>query len=202
MANRDFINIVTPSGKAIFPYLTEPNTKFNPIGEYKVNLSLEKDDATPIISKIEEALEKARALAPQGKKPREAQLPYEEETDENGNLTGRCVFKFKNKAQLTTKDGRTVTMKPKLFDAKGNYLQEVESVWGGSILRVSADLIPYFVSAVGVGVSLRLKAVQIIDLIKADASNATSYGFESTSGYEATDNAPTATEFSDNEEDF
>ena len=64
-------------------------------------------------------------------------------------------------------------------------MTDVESIWGGSVLRISADLIPFYVAAVGAGVSLRLKAVQIIDLKTGGGAGAESYGFEATKGYVA-----------------
>ena len=47
MAN-DYIGVVTPAGTAIYPHLTQPDTKFNAMGEYKVSLSLTEDEAAPI----------------------------------------------------------------------------------------------------------------------------------------------------------
>ena len=50
-------NIVTPAGRAIYPWLIEPDTKFNTLGEYKVSLSLPMGKAEPLIKKIDEALQ-------------------------------------------------------------------------------------------------------------------------------------------------
>ena len=57
------------------------------------------------------------------------------------------------------------------------------NVWGGSELKVSAELIPYFTSMVGAGVSMRLRAAQIIKLIEG-GSNSSGYGFKEEEGYE------------------
>lgn len=196
-------NIVTPLGTAIYPWLVEPDTKFNALGEYKVSLSLPMNKAEPLIKKIDEAIEKAKTLAPEGKKVKVAEPPYYNEVDSDEQETGNVLFKFKSKAKIQTKDGKTINMSPKLFDAKGTLLTDIEQVWGGSKIKISADLAPYFVGAVGAGVSLRLKAVQIIDLVTGGGTNANSYGFEATEGYEAsTETVKNEFDSADAQEDF
>lgn len=195
-------NIVTPAGRAIYPWLINPDTKFNPLGEYKVSLSLHSSEAEPLIKKIDEAMEKAKALAPEGKKIKLQDPPYYNEVDGDEQETGNILFKFKSKAQIQTKDGKTLRISPKLFDAKGTLLKDIDDIWGGSKIKISADLAPYYVGAVGAGVSLRLKAVQIIELVKG-GGNADSYGFEETEGYEASSEASqSGFDTADAQEDF
>lgn len=184
MAN-DYIGVVTPAGTAIYPHLTQPDTKFNAMGEYKVSLAVDEAEAAPLIANFEQATKQAEKLLPKGKPPRMAEPPYFNEVDDEGQDTGRIVFKFKMKAKINTKDGRTIEMNPKLFDAQGTLVNDVDSIWGGSTLRVSADLVPYYVATTGAGVSARLKAVQIIELKTGGGSNASSFGFEATEGYTA-----------------
>jgi hypothetical protein len=184
MAN-DYIGVVYPEGIAIYPHLTTPDTKFNAMGEYKVSLSVEASAAAPLIGNIETAMKQAEKLIPKGKRQKLAEPPYFDELDDEGQETGRVVFKFKMKAKVNTKDGRTIEMSPKMFDASGTMMSDVDSIWGGSILRISADLVPFYVAAVGAGVSARLKAVQIIDLKTGGGADASSFGFEATEGYSA-----------------
>jgi len=204
MAN-DYIGVVTPAGTAIYPHLTQPDTKFNAMGEYKVSLAIDEVEAAPLIESIEQATKQAEKLIPQGKRPKMAEPPYFNELDDQGQETGRVVFKFKMKAKINTKDGRTIEMSPKLFDAQGTLVNDVDSIWGGSTLRVSADLVPYYVATTGAGVSARLKAVQIIELKTGGGSNAESFGFEATEGFTA-EQEPTAKEegfvYEEDEEDF
>ena len=181
----DYIGVVTPAGTAIYPHLTQPDTKFNAMGEYKVSLAVDEAEAAPLIANIEQATKQAEKLIPQGKRPKMAEPPYFNEVDDEGQDTGRIVFKFKMKAKINTKDGRTIEMSPKLFDSQGTLVNDVDSIWGGSTLRVSADLVPYYVATTGAGVSARLKAVQIIELKTGGGSNASSFGFEATEGYTA-----------------
>ena len=44
--------ITTPTGVALYPWLSKPDTKYNKDGEYKVDLVLSKKDAKPIIDDI------------------------------------------------------------------------------------------------------------------------------------------------------
>lgn len=184
MAN-DFQNMVTPPGVAVYPHLTTPDTKFDANGVYKVSLSLTEEEAAPLIERVEKVQEEATGMIPPGKRQKLSDPPYYDEMDDQGQPTGRVIFKFKMKAKVNTKDGRTLEMSPKLFDSEGTLMTDVESIWGGSVLRISADMIPFYVAAVGAGVSLRLKAVQIIDLKTGGGAGAESYGFEATKGYVA-----------------
>ena len=203
--SKEYVNIVTPMGNAIYPWLTSPDTKFNPEGEYKVSLSVKEKEATPLISKIDSQIKEAIKLAPQGKKVKESEKPYQPELDDDGQETGNIIFKFKMRAQIKTKDGRTIPMSPKLFDASGVLMTECNSIWGGSKIKVSADMIPYYVAAVGAGVSLRLKAVQVIDLVTGGGDDAGSFGFQKEDGYKAPDkSASDQNDFNaeDDQEDF
>lgn len=202
MAKNEYVSITSPKGMAIYPWLNTPDTKFNPAGEYKVNLAVEASEATPLTEKIDEAFEQAKSLIPEGKKVKEADLPYFDELDDDQQKTGRVVFKFKMKAEVKTKDGRTIEMQPRLFDASGSLITNAksESIWGGSILRVSADLIPFYVAAVGAGVSIRMKAVQVIELVTGKGADASSYGFDETEGYSAPSQGEENTDFNDDED--
>jgi len=206
MARKEYEGIVTPQGIAIYPHLNRPDVYKDPQSgisgkpQYKVNLSLSQEEATPIIEKIEANKKVALSMIPQGKKQKESDAPYFNELDDEGQETGRVVFKFKMNAQIN-KDGRTIDIAPKLFDAQGSLINECDDIWGGSKLCVSADLIPYYVAAVGAGVSLRLKAVQIIDLKTGGGADASAYGFSATEGFTSSQ-TETATEsdFSDDED--
>jgi hypothetical protein len=47
-----FNTITTPTGIAQYPWLSKPDTKFSEEGEYKVNVILTKEEATPLVEKI------------------------------------------------------------------------------------------------------------------------------------------------------
>ena len=48
--------LTSPKGRAIFPHLTEPDTKFKPEGEYHVKLECNKADCEKIVKKIKDCV--------------------------------------------------------------------------------------------------------------------------------------------------
>ena len=174
---------VSPKGTASYPYLTKPDTKFNPDGEYKVSLIVDGDAASKTIDLLAEQHDAAVSKAKKenaGKRVKEGELPF------IGNDDGTVTFKFKLKAKVTPKNGNQFEQKPLLFDAKGKPLVGEPKVGGGSTIKVSYEVVPYYTAIAGAGVSLRLKAVQIIELKEySGGGNAESYGFCEEEGFEA-----------------
>ena len=178
---------VSPKGIASYPYLTKPDTKFNPDGEYKVSLIVSGGDASKAIAFLTEQHKAAVAKAQKenaGKRVKESELPFIENDD------GTVTFKFKLKAKVTPKKGDQFEQKPALFDAKGKPLNGEPKVGGGSVIKVSYEVVPYYTAIAGAGVSLRLKAVQIIELKEySGGGDAESYGFCEEEGFEADEDA-------------
>jgi len=83
------------------------------------------------------------------------------------------------------RDGKPWTAAPAIFDAKGQPVRDRDSLkgmWSGTTGRVSFEAQPFFQAAIGAGITLRLKAVQIIDLVEGGGS-AESYGFGEEDGW-------------------
>jgi len=51
-------------------------------------------------------------------------------------------------------------------------------------VKVAFQLNPFYTAQIGAGIGLRLKAVQVIDLIEPQGGSASSYGFGEEDGYE------------------
>lgn len=185
---------VTDIGVAVYPYLTEPDTEYNPEGEYKVKLRL-SPDAQVYDSKrkslgtiqefLDEMQEKSIEKAKQENKGKikEADAPYSFDDD-----SGDLLVNFKLRASGTTRDGKEFTQAPALFDAKGNPF-EGEEIWGGSKIKVSFEVVPFYTKLIGAGITLRLKAAQIIELRQGGGASAENYGFGEEEGYESEDEA-------------
>jgi hypothetical protein len=111
---------------------------------------------------------------------------YDKESEEP---TGEIEFKFKCKAGGTTKAGKEWKRTVAIFDAKGNPAKGVKEIWGGTEGKVSFTASPYFVAATGtVGLSLRLEAVQILNLVSGGSRDAAGYGFGKEEGdFDATE---------------
>jgi hypothetical protein len=177
----------SPRGIAVFPKLSTPDTKFNPDGDYKITLRLSAEDAAAMIEAAEEMRAEAMAAAkknldkPKAAKLKFADLPFKQALDSDGNETGETEFNFKMKALVKTSDGRVKTQKPIVVDAKKKPV--ADDVWGGSEVKVNYAMAPFFVPALGIGVSLRLRGVQVLKLVKGGASADAMFGEED--GYEA-----------------
>lgn len=198
-----------PAGIAVFPKLDTPDTKFNAMGVFKTGVRLEGEVAQKVKADIDALIEQAYAatkahlieageakekdgdvlLLKDGKPQKDkngklkvleyADRAYKEELDDEGNETGAIVFNTKTNATYKDKTGKVVNRKVPVVDAKVKPMHK--AVWGGSKIIVNVDLSPFF-TAVGVGVSLRLNAVQVLEL-RSGGRDVTSM-FEEQEGYE------------------
>ncbi|WP_296084234.1 hypothetical protein [uncultured Agrobacterium sp.] len=185
----------SPKGTFKFPKLTEPDTKFKPEGEYSVKLLLDTDspEAQKLIRQIDEAAaeslaeSKAKAKnAAEAKKWETKSVPYADVLDEEtGEPTGVTEFSFKMTASGTSKKtGKDWTRKPALFDAKGQPIKGAPKIGGGTIGKVSYELMKWGTLQLGASVKLALEAAQIIELRTWGEQSASSYGFGEEEGYE------------------
>lgn len=185
--------LVTDKGTAVYPHLSNPDTKFDPDGHYKVTLRLSGESAGQLKERIEKAREEAVAnlkaaakkagdLKPikAGKFDKLADLPVKAVLDEEGNETGAYDFSFKMRAKGKRKNGDEYTQKPVIVDAANKPL--AEEVWGGSTIQVNAAIAPFYVPALGVGVALRLRGVRVLELRTGGASAESMFG-DPTEGY-------------------
>lgn len=167
-------NIVTPKGQAIWPKLLTPDTKFNVDGEYTVKLRLTADESQDLIKQLEGLRDEYQA-AQSKTDPKVARYDvtpvYEAEEDDNGDLTGFNLFKFKQNAKIKLRNGSTREMKVAIYDS--NKAPTNTEVTGGSIIRIAANVFCYAMpSTKRVGVSLRPSAVQVIALASGFGGNA------------------------------
>ena len=106
-------------------------------------------------------------------------LPCKEELDDDANPTGYYLLNAKMKASgVSKKTGKTWKRTPALFDSAGRPITNTGSlqIWSGSEVRVAYTL-EAFSTALGIGCSCRLEAVQIIRLVSGGQKDATGYGF-------------------------
>ena len=180
MAQNNQIKIVSPRGIAVYPWLNRPDTKFSADGDFKVTLKVQAEDAAPLIQKLDEIISSyktAQSKADPKLNQYTVAPPYEEEMDDQGNLTGKYLFKFKQKAKIHTKDGRVIDMKVALVDASRT--PTTVNVGGGSELKIAATVFPYAMSTTkSIGLSLRPSAVQILSLVSGKSNAAAMFDDE------------------------
>ena len=191
--------IVTPAGEAQWPYLCEPDTKFNEDGVYRVDLILPREDAEPIIAEAQELIDAlyketlADLKKGDGKAKAKAKVlttkdPFEPHYDEEGNETDNVVLKFKTKAKI--KDRKTGQLKDKkvpLYDGKKKLIKTKINVGPGSVVRVNATPSPWYIPKDNcVGCTFYLNGAQILELVEYGRS-AESMGFDEEGDFDAHD---------------
>lgn len=191
----------TPKGLAQYPSIKTPDTKFNPEGDYKVNLVMEDDEKTnSLVSKLEAVLEdfyenddNVKQAISKGRKVVTQDI-YEKDEE------GRIVMKFKQKAVITKKDGSKIPVKIRQFDSKGKPIDV--NIGRDSVIKVSFTANPYYMPSTRTcGLSLRLLAVQVISLNEFGDSSASSYGFEEEEGYNGEEPEDSSKSFEDIDDD-
>lgn len=187
---------VTAVGTLKYPRLNEADTKFNPAGEYNCRLILSEADAEALVEQLQplhdEAVAAGRAkydALPLITKKKKAftEVPFMSEcVDEEGNANGEYEFVFKMKASgQDAKTGEAWSRRPAVFDAEGEPIVRLPQIWGGTEARISFTVMQYFMSSsCTAGISLKLEAVQIINLVSGSNSKAkgSAFGFGKVSG--------------------
>lgn len=181
----DKVRVTTPVCKFQYPKLIEPETKFNPEGVYKIVGLLDPTTADAVAGQLDDLLarhkESLKAQAPT-QKFKLSDLPYGYEEIDG---TPYFVVKSKMKAKGIDRDGRAWSAAPALFDARGGVIKDrdtIKGMWSGTTGRISFDACPFYQAAIGAGITLRLRAVQIIDLVEGGGS-AESFGFGQEEGW-------------------
>jgi hypothetical protein len=116
---------------------------------------------------------------------------------ETGDDTGNVEFKFKLKAKVQKRDGTYYEQQPAVLDSKKVPMTNDILIGNGSRVKVAFEPIPYVMASTKkAGVSLRLKAVQVIDLVE--------YGNSAASVFDEEDGfvAPPATEAANSTEEL
>lgn len=197
-------SFTSPKGVFRYPAITKPdfgNEQFpKPHGEYKVQLVLSREDAQPLLDKLEPLFQEAIAEGEdkfsklkieQRKKLKELKVnelfaeEYDKETEEP---TGNIIFKFATTASGVNEKKEKWERKIAVFDAKGKPLPKPPAIYGGTVGKISFEVGSYFIPGTGsAGLKLYLSAVQIIDLVSGGQRSASGYGFGAEDGYEGSD---------------
>lgn len=170
---------ITKVGEAQYAYLTQPDTQFNPNGTYRVKLQLTKEDGQDIIKAVNDVIAKKIAEAVKttpGNQVKRAPLPYKFLDDGNVEFSFKC-----NASGINAKTRQPFTQKPELKDKFDKPFPEGKQIWSGSKIKVAYSAFGYNQPGIGVGCTLRLKAVQVIELVEGSG---VSFGSVEKSDYE------------------
>lgn len=185
--------LITPRCSFTWAHLHEPDRKFQTDGEYHVTCVLPADDN--ILAEIEKIRDDYYPMIceQEGKKITEkkplpimqAPLPFKNQEDEEGEETGNITLRPKAKALVRYKrDGldKSFNFRPDIVDSSGTRPVR-EPVGGGSEGKVRFEVVPWYTPMLGMGVTLRLKAVQVLELVPLGGNNLE--GFEQEDGFTA-----------------
>jgi len=182
-------NILVLEGTALWAKVFEPDTKFNPLGDYSINLQMPLADSVAmseqldgiVQAKFKEAIKEDPRLKNTLTTQDVCQPVYDRDT---GDDTGNVEFKFKLKAKVQKRDGTYYEQQPAVLDSKKVPMGKDTLIGNGSKVKVAFEPITYVMASTKkVGVSLRLKAVQVIDLVEYGQSAASV--FDEEDGYVA-----------------
>lgn len=180
--SKQTIKMTFPKAEAVFPALSRPDTKFDELGQYKADFRLSESDAAPVIAKLQKIVKEHTGKAYPKKKNA---MWYYEVDPETGEETGFVIFKVRVKNKLRKSDGKLWDRKPLLIDAKKKDLPTAVNPWGGSVIRVQAEV--YCYTQPQKGVTLQPLVVQVIELVSG-GSKADTSDFDEEDGYEAPEN--------------
>jgi hypothetical protein len=179
--------IMSPEGTLIWPHLNTPDDKFvKPDGVYHCKLAVEKgDDLDAYVAQLEAERDRFIAANPKGYKgatlksfgKKIADL-YDDEFDDEGEETGRVIFKYKLKP-FFGKDNE-YTQEPKLYDPRGVKYSPYPNVGNDTVAKIHGEMFPYYMeSNKETGVSLRCQNVQVLELVEYSGGEENPFGDES-----------------------
>ena len=168
--------LTTPVGKAVYPKLVTPDTKFNSDGVYTCKLIVSEEDYTAFQAQLKPLVDQeySKFCIAKGKDLPRANEPV------RINAEGEYEINAKQAAKTTTKSGETIEFNMAWFDSEVNPLTDEPNIGSGSKIKLSVS--PYFwhVPSQGFGYTLRLKAAQVLELVEYNAGG---HGFTKESGF-------------------
>ena len=154
--------------------------------KYETSFVMDGDTATALMGEMAVAYNTARKSS----WPEKVPMPFSREEEA---YVGKCNLKG-------SFDGKQATLPPRHFDAKNNPLESGFQLTSGSTANLFVEFVPYHSSGIGTGVSLRLRAVQVLtykpleavspfEATDGDFDTGSPFG-EATSGFDSADEAP------------
>lgn len=180
---------VTPEVRAVFPYLAEPD-KF---GKFSIDVDLigNPELQATLEAQAADTLEKAFKDIGTDKQPTNS---FIREGVYNDEPTRRAGFKM---AATRKVKGKDVAQAPAVVDAKKQPVTEL--VYGGSLVKI-AYYFQYTLMPTGTYLSLKLKAVQVIEHVGPGGEASGVDAFDEEEGFTTTGDAPASRSASDDDE--
>lgn len=172
--------LTTPKGTAVYPRIDTPDTKFNEDGVYSCKLHVDEASFNAFTKQVTDIVEReydAECRIKGKKLKKSSSNPIRISPDGDFEIYAKQV------AQRQTKKG-LLTFTIPVFDSKGSKLPTSPAIGSGSTLKLSVEVYTWYTDLQGFGYTLRLKAVQLLELIEYNNGSSSSYGFtEEENGY-------------------
>ena len=174
--------LTTGIGTAIYPKLIVPDTKFNADGLFSCRITVSEDDFKAFRAQLDPIIEKAykATCTAQGKECKRASEPVKINADGDYEIYSKQAAKINVTPTADNPDG-VVEFKIALYDAKVKPITNEPKIGSGTKLKMSVTPYTWFVPSQGFGYTLRLKAVQILELKEYQT-----VGFTATDGFTTT----------------
>ena len=166
--------ITTPKGKAVWPKVVTPDTKFDEEGMYSCKLHVSEGD----FRSFEESIKPVIDAAYKAECDRQGKAKIRLAASNPVRITDEGDFEIyaKQKAKVHTKRSGTLEFSIAAVDSTGAKLATMPNVGSGSALKMAVEVSTWFVASQGFGYSLRLRAIQILDLVEF-GGDSQSFGF-------------------------
>ena len=177
------IYLMSPIATLQYPYIFKAD-KFKNDEKYKVTFNVPIAEAQEMIKTIDDALARQvnlESLQGNTEWEEEHYVPYEVHEAAGYVQFYSYLNRFGNKGKPDQFEQR-----PAVFDAQNNPIAKPIQVFNGSRGRVQTE-INAWTGDKNCGVTLRLKAVQLIEVVKQAVVSAETYGFQKTEGFSAND---------------
>ena len=194
---------VTPKGQFHWAHVGTPDTTYKAEGQYHVKLQLSGQDAETMRSQVDKAHADWKSEVNKTKGPKTYQefMPYKVVLGDDG-LEAGSQFHFKMKASgVNSRTGQAFTQRPMVVGPDKAPLPTNIKIANGSSGKVAYEMAPYQHGA-SLGVQLRMRGVQVLNLIEWNGESSGDDIFDVEEGYEVKVNIESTQQKADNEDMF
>ena len=175
----------TPKGAFHWAHVGTPDTTFKAEGQFHVKLQLAGQEAEDMRNAVDTAHAnwKSEVNKTKGQKAYQEFLPYKVVLGDDGMESG-IQFHFKMKARgVNSRTGQAFTQRPMVVGPDKTPLPTNIKIANGSTGKVAYEMAPYQFGS-GLGIQLRLRGVQVLNLIEWNGDSADDSMFSVEDGYE------------------
>ena len=179
---------MTMTGKAFYPRIVRPDTKYNKLGQYKADIRVPVEEAKELMAELAEVYKGWTGKVPSKTKNTMWEI---EEDGKTGEPTGDVILKLRV-ANKMNKEGELWNRRPRVFFR--NPSESTDKIGGGSSMKVEFEV--YCWTAEAKGVSLQPMSVLIEKVVEPKKSE-NPYGEGEEATYEDTYKTPVTEESDD-----